>query len=244
MRVEIFVQARMGSTRLPGKILQPVLGRPLLKYMVDRLREVQNADGIAILTTTESSDDIVEKFCQEEKIFCFRGSENDVLERYYQAALQRGPDAIVRVTADCPLIDPEIIDLVIDAFKKEFPAFDYISNSLERTYPRGLDVEIFSIKALKQAYQQAKKPEEREHVTVYLYRHPELFKLKNIAHHPSLSQYRWTVDTPEDFNLIRLILEHLYPNTPAFRLQDVLNLLKSYPEWNLINAHIEQKKLA
>ncbi len=244
MRVEIFVQARMGSTRLPGKILQPVFGKPLLKYMVERLREVKNADEIVVLTTTEASDDIVEDFCQKEGVACFRGSENDVLERYYQAALQRRPDAIVRVTADCPLIDPEIVDAVIDAFKRESPAIDYISNSLKRTYPRGLDVEIFSFEALKKAYQLAIKPEEREHVTVYLYRHPELFKLKNMAHHPSLSQYRWTVDTQEDFTLIRLILEHLYPDNPAFRLQDVLSLLKKYPEWNLINAHIEQKKVS
>ncbi|CUI16639.1 Acylneuraminate cytidylyltransferase [Candidatus Protochlamydia naegleriophila] len=244
MRVEIFVQARMGSTRLPGKILQPVFGKPLLKYIVERLREVKNADEIVVLTTTEASDDIVEDFCQKEGVACFRGSENDVLERYYQAALQRRPDAIVRVTADCPLIDPEIVDAVIDAFKRESPAIDYISNSLKRTYPRGLDVEIFSFEALKKAYQLAIKPEEREHVTVYLYRHPELFKLKNMAHHPSLSQYRWTVDTQEDFTLIRLILEHLYPDNPTFRLQDVLNLLKKYPEWNLINAHIEQKKVS
>lgn len=241
MSVEIFVQARMGSTRLPGKVLRPVLDKPLLKYMVERLWKVKNADAVVILTTEQRLDDTIEDFCQKEGVLCWRGSENDVLERYYQAALQRQTGTIVRLTADCPLIDPEIVDLVIETFKKESPPVDYASNSLQRTYPRGMDVEVFSFEALKKAYQQANKPEEREHVTVYLYRHPELFRLKNIAHHPFLSHYRWTVDTEEDLTLIRLILEHLYPKKPDFRLCDIVDLLKAYPKWSLINAHIEQK---
>lgn len=243
MRIEAFIQARMGSTRLPGKVLKQVLGKPLLEFLIERLFYSKKLDEIVVLTTREIADDPIVSFCEERKIPCFRGSEDDVLERYYQAALQRKPDGIVRVTSDCPLIDPDVVDQLIEVFCREYPQIDYVSNSLERTFPRGLDVEVFSFKALENAFQHAIYPEEREHVTVYLYRHPELFKLKNIAHEPSLSHHRWTVDTPEDFALICLILENLYPIQPQFRLNDILDLLSHHSEWIKLNAHIEQKQL-
>lgn len=243
MRIEAFIQARMGSTRLPGKVLKNVLGRPLLDFLVERLSQSKEIDDIIILTSNQATDDPIVSFCQEKGISFFRGSEEDVLDRYYQAALQRKPDGIVRITADCPLIDPEVVDRVIQVFKKSYPKVDYISNSLERTFPRGLDVEVFSLHALQQAYQHGIRPEEREHVTVYLYRHPELFHLKNVIHEPFLGNHRWTVDTPEDFALVKLILENLYPSHPQFRLKDVLKLLSQHPQWMELNAHIEQKKL-
>lgn len=241
MRIEAFVQARMGSTRLPGKVLKKVLEKPLLDFLVERLLQSKEIDDVVILTSHLPTDDVIVAFCQERGIACFRGSEEDVLDRYYQAALQRKPDGIVRVTADCPLLDPEIVDQVIQVFR-ENDQIDYVSNTLERTFPRGLDVEVFSFRALQQAAQRANRSEEREHVTLYLYRHPEIFQLRNVAHTPSLGFHRWTVDTPEDFALIQLILEHLYSSNPQFRLDDVIQLLAQHPRWIELNAHIEQKK--
>jgi spore coat polysaccharide biosynthesis protein SpsF len=243
MRTEIFVQARMGSTRLPGKVLKPVLNKPLLGYLIERLQDAKEVDEIVVLTTIESQDDQIETFCQKFKIPCFRGSQENVLERYYQAAQLRNVDLIIRITADCPLIDPAIIDQLVRLYKNEFPRYDYISNGLKRTFPRGLDVEVFSFEALKKTFEAASSMSQKEHVTPFIYQHPELFKLRNVEHIPSLQNYRWTVDTPEDFELIRLILEHLYPIQPKFRLNDILNLLEEHKSWNQINAHIEQKKI-
>lgn len=243
MHIEAFVQARMGSTRLPGKVLEKVLGRPLLDFLLERLAQSKEIDGIAVLTTTQAADNVIAAFCRERNIPCFRGSEEDVLSRYYEAALERRPDAIVRITADCPLIDPDIVDEVVKTFRENFTVVDYVSNSLERTFPLGLDVEVFSFDALERAYREAKLPEEREHVTVYLYRHPKLFRLKNVAHVPSLAQHRWTVDTPEDFTLVELMLENLYKKNPRFRLKDMLHLIEEHPKWSHINAHIQQKQL-
>jgi spore coat polysaccharide biosynthesis protein SpsF len=244
MRVEAFVQARMGSTRLPGKVLMTVLGRPLLDYLNERLGQSEQIDDFAVLTTDLPIDDPIESFCHDKKIRCFRGSENDVLDRYTQAALQWKPDGIVRVTADCPLIDPEIVDEVVGRFKARYPAIDYVSNTLERTFPRGLDVEVVSFPALEKCDLGARKPEEREHVTPYLYRNPKKFRLENVSSTPSWAFHRWTVDTQEDFALVSRIIEALYPTNPHFRLQDVLTLLSQHPDWVLLNAHVEQKNLS
>lgn len=243
MRIEAFIQARMGSTRLPGKVLKEVMGKPLLDFLIERLLQSKEIDDIVVVTSQLSQDDPIFSFCVERGIFCFRGSEEDVLDRYYQAALLRKVDAIVRITADCPLIDPEIVDQIVEFFRKNYRDVDYVSNTLEQTFPRGLDVEVFSFQALQRAAQGAIQPEEREHVTLYLYRHPEVFRLKNIAYSPALPHYRWTVDTPEDFALVSVILENLYPLHPQFRLTDILRLLAKHPKWNEINAHIKQKKV-
>lgn len=243
MKVEIYVQARMGSTRLPGKVLKTVLDKPLLAYLVERLNRCKEADAVAILTTILPIDDVIVDFCKKNKILCYRGPDEDVLSRYYQVAKQRKPDAIVRVTGDCPLIDPVVVDNVIRQYKEAKPSYDYVSNSLERTYPRGLDVEIFSYEVLEKAFTDAKKDFEREHVTPYLYMHPEIFKLKNVSSPIRLDQHRWTVDTPEDFELISLILKHLYPKNPNFSTEDILDLLQQHPDWSKINANIIQKKL-
>lgn len=243
MRIEAFVQARMGSTRLPGKVLKEVLGKPLLEFLVERLSQSQEINDIVILTSDQPEDDVIASYCKKKNLLCFRGSKDDVLDRFYRAAVIRHPEGIVRITSDCPLIDPDIIDQVVKVFRQDYPNVDYVSNSLERTFPRGLDVEVFSFQALEQTFQNAWKPEEREHVTVYLHRHPEIFYLRNLTHQPSLANHRWTVDTPEDFVLIRLILEHLYPDNPQFRLKDIVHLLDQNPTWSQINAHVEQKKL-
>lgn len=241
MQIEIYVQARMASTRLPGKVLKPVLGKPLLQYLWERVQRVQKAAAAVILTTTNPLDDQIIAFCKQHSIPFFRGPEEDVLARYAYAAKERHPDAIVRITADCPCIDPALIDHVIDAYVKEYPAYDYVSNTLKRTYPRGMDVEVFSIEALTKAFNEAQTQAELEHVTPYIYQHPEQFRMKNIVSPVPLEGYRWTVDTPEDFELISRIITELYPRNPQFSLQDILDLLSEHPQWNAINAHVKQK---
>lgn len=241
MKTVIIVQARMTSTRLPGKVLKEVLGKPLLAYQLERLRRVQLADEIILATTTNQTDDVLAAFAAKEEIRYYRGDEHDVLDRYYQAALMAKADVVVRVTSDCPLIEPAIIDEVIQAYYKS-PEVDYVSNTLSRTYPRGLDVECFSFKALETAWKNADKAYEREHVTPYLYQQPMFIK-KESKVAGDYSEYRWTVDTQEDYELVRLLLEELYPVQPDFSWRDVMRVLERHPEWKLINAEIEQKKL-
>jgi spore coat polysaccharide biosynthesis protein SpsF len=239
----IILQARMGSGRLPGKVLMPVLGKPLLAYELERLQRVDNADALLVATTRLPEDDAIAALCAESGVPCHRGSETDVLDRYCQAAREVGAGRIVRVTGDCPLIDPEVVGAVIDAFDaaalSREPA-DYLSNTLERTFPRGLDVEVFSRDALETAWREAVDPAEREHVTPFIYRRPERFRIQQYRQAVNRSHLRWTVDVPEDFRLVETILTHLYPEKPDFGQEDVLRLLGRHPAWSAINAHVEQ----
>jgi spore coat polysaccharide biosynthesis protein SpsF len=237
----IIVQARMGSTRLPGKILKTVLDRPLLSYQIERLRRVTLADQLLIATTLQAADQVIVRLCQQEGVDTFRGSEEDVLNRYYLAAREAKATTVVRVTSDCPLIEPAVIDRAIATLLENSDKFDYVSNGLERTYPRGMDVEAFTFEALERAEREAKEASEREHVTLYMVRHPELFRLASIKAESDNSRYRLTVDTPEDFELIKRLLEALYPHFPNFTLDQLLQLLKENPEWPKINANIKQK---
>lgn len=244
LRVVILVQARMGSTRLPGKVLKEVMGRPLLQYMIERLRKVPLANEIVIATTTDWQDLEIVDFCQREKVPLFRGSSEDVLNRFYLAAKAFQADVIVRVTSDCPLIDPKITDEVIQFYLKNYPKYDYVSNSHVRSFPIGMDTEVFSFKALQEADEQATLPEEREHVTPFIYRRPNHFSCSVITHKPNLSHLRLTVDTIEDFELISKLLNELYPKNPDFSMDDVVKtLLVDHPDWLNINAHIKQKVL-
>lgn len=241
-RVVIILQARMGATRLPEKPLIKVMGRPLLSYQLERLRRVKLADEVVVATTTDPKDNPIADFCRENHTACFRGSEEDVLDRYYQAAKHFHADYVVRVTGDCPLIDPKIVDQVIQCYLDHLPKYDYISNSQkDRTDPRGLDTEIFSFDMLERAVREAKLPSEREHVTVYFYTHPELFSLYHVRQSQDISHHRWTVDTAEDLDLITKILTALYPVKPDFDTQDILKILDKHPDWVKINAHIKQK---
>lgn len=239
--VVIILQARMGASRLPGKPLKMVLGRPLLSYQLERLRHAKLADKIVVATTTERQDDQIAAFCADHHILCFRGEEQDVLDRYYQAAKTFEADEVVRITGDCPLIDPMLVDQVIQEHLTHMPSHDYTSNTLERTYPRGLDVEIFSFDILKQAAKEARLPEEREHVTLYFYTHPERFSLGSVKQSVDDSHHRWTVDTVEDLELISNILSALYPENRDFQTKDILELLEQHADWMKINAHIQQK---
>lgn len=242
MKIIAIIQARMGSTRLPGKVLKEVLGKSLLEHQIERVQRATLLDEIVIATTVERSDDVIVDFCHRMGMNVYRGSEVDVLSRYYETAVAYEADIIVRLTSDCPLIDPAVIDDVIQLFV-DSPEVDYVSNALERTFPRGLDTEVFSMQALESAYRNAKEPSEREHVTPFIYLQKEKFALRNLVNEQDVSQHRWTVDTEEDFELIDRIIKALYPKKPLFTMQDVLSILHENPSWFGINAHIEQKKL-
>lgn len=243
MNKVIIVQARMTSTRLPGKILKEVLGKPLLEYQVERLRRVRNADKIVIATTTNRTDEPVVALGGRLAIPVYRGPEDDVLARYHGAARAHGADLVIRVTSDCPLIDPGVIDRIIGFYRQQENAYDYVSNTLQRTYPTGMDTEVFPFTVLDEAYHEAHDDAEREHVTPFIYRHPERYRIGQVTANNDTSRHRWTVDTPEDFELVSRIIEAIYPENPAFSLEDVLHLLDRNPSWMEINAHIVQKKL-
>lgn len=244
MKKVIIVQARMTSERLPGKVLKEVLGKPLLGYQIERLKRVNLANNLCIATTENDSDNPIVSLCQAEGISYYRGSENDVLARFYGAAVKNEADIAIRVTGDCPIIDPMIIDKAIDLFIKQYDVYDYLSNTLVRTYPRGMDVEVFKFEALEKSFHNALSQLEREHVTPHIYLHPEEFRLGNLIGSEDYSNYRWTVDTQDDFNLIKEIIESLYPDNTSFTMKDCLQLIKNRPELALINHHIEQKKLS
>ncbi len=239
MKTLIIVQARMTSTRLPGKVLLPLAGVPMLTRLIERLRRVQRADGIVIATTTNTTDDPIAALCAEQGAPCHRGSEHDVLSRYADAARLHGADVVVRITSDCPLIDPTLIDQVIAAYEEG--GSDYVSNMLPPTWPYGMAVEVFSAAALAQAHAEATQAAEREHVTPFLYGHPERYRLRNVASPLDLSQHRWTVDTPEDYELVRRLFEALVDTHPEFTQTDILAVLDAHPDWITINQHIRQK---
>lgn len=241
--VTAIVQARMASERLPGKVLLPVRGRPLLAYLIERLRGSREVHQIAIATSDAASDDALVEFCQAEGIRVTRGPHHDVLGRYRMAATATGGDVIVRVTGDCPLLDPAVVDLCVATYLDADPPFDYVSNTQSRRYPRGLDVEVFSRAGLGEADVRATQPFEREHVTPYFYTHPERFRIGQVVPDFDLSNHRWTVDTPEDFELVRLLIEELYPRRPAFDLNDLKQTIDANPSWSSLNAAVTQKEL-
>ncbi len=239
MKTAAIIQARLGSTRLPGKVLLDLAGEPMLARVVERVRRARRVDDVLVATTTETRDDPLAALCAERGWPCFRGSENDVLDRYYRAAKSVGADLVVRITSDCPLIDPAVIDSAIDGL--ELQAADYCANVIRRTYPRGLDVEVFTFAALETAWQEDDRPESREHVTQFILRNPDRFAQTNMSYDEDHSAFRWTVDTLEDFDLIGKIYAHF--GRDDFPWTDALGLLAAHPQWNEINRHIEQKKV-
>ena len=233
----------MGSTRLPGKILKEVMGKPLLEYLLERLKRVKKADDICVATTIKSQEQPILDVCFRMNMKTFRGSEKDVLERYFLAAQELRADAIVRVTSDCPLIDPVEIDRFIQYYLENADRYDRVADCPEGSYPLGMGTEVFSFKALKQAHEYSKSKPEREHVTPYIYLHPEIFRLGYSPYKENQRDYRLTIDTPEDFKLISKIIESLYPINPNFSIQDILKLLEKNPRWQELNRHIKQKTL-
>jgi glutamate-1-semialdehyde 2,1-aminomutase/spore coat polysaccharide biosynthesis protein SpsF len=226
-RVVALIQARMGSTRLPHKVLADVAGRPMLWHVADRVRRAGRVHLVVIATSTRPTDDAIAQFCERYDIACFRGDENDVLDRFYQAARRFEAGVVVRITADCPMMDPAVIDRVLQT--RADHGCDYATNTLRDTYPDGLDVEVFTFAALERAWHEAMKPSEREHVTPYL-RLSGQFRLENVENTeaPSARGQRWTVDEPADLEFVRAVYQAL-AHMPGFGMHDVLALLEREP---------------
>jgi spore coat polysaccharide biosynthesis protein SpsF len=241
----IISQARMTSTRLPGKVAIDVLGKSLLEHHLERLQRVELKTRVVVATTVNEQDDKIVDICEALDVDVYRGSEHDVLARYFHAARKFEADIVVRVTSDCPLIDPAIIDKTISRFLALQPDIDYVSNCrLNQTYPRGLDTEVFGFSSLSAAHTNANLAFEREHVTPFIWQRPDEFRLDNVDHDSDLSDKRWTVDTQEDLELIKLLLTACYQNNRTFGLSECLEQLQKNPEWDYINKHIEQKKIS
>lgn len=232
------IQARTGSTRLPGKVLKPLLGEPVLVHVIRRIRRATRVDEVVVATTTSSGDDVIADLAGRLGCQFVRGSEEDLLSRYLLAGRAHAADLVVRITSDCPLVDPALIDEVVGAL--EASGADYASNTLPpRTYPRGLDVEAFTMVALEAADREDHDPASREHATPYLYRNPDRFRLVGVSGNTDLSGHRWTLDAPEDYRLIRHIYNGL--GRDDFAWTEALALVEAHPEWSAINRHVRQK---
>ena len=234
------VQARMGSSRLPGKTLRPILGQPMLALLLERVSRARTLSRVVVATSKSAADDEVAAFCAGSGYECFRGHPDDVLDRMYRAAEHFGADHVVRLTADCPLLDPAVIDRVVYAHVEG--AHDYTTNTLRYTYPDGLDTEVVTFAALERAWQEARLPSEREHVTPYVRNHPELFSLHNVEGDVDASGLRWTVDEPDDFAFVTRVYEALYPSKPDFDWHDVLAYLERDPAVAAINARFQRNE--
>jgi spore coat polysaccharide biosynthesis protein SpsF len=233
MRTVAIIQARMASSRLPGKVLIPLAGEPMILRVVNRARRARRPDLVAVATSVDPADDPLAALCQERGIPCFRGSHDDVLDRYHGAAAMFEADLVVRLTADCPLLDGAVIDQVVAGFVPGIT--DYASNTLDRTFPDGLDTEVFSKEALDRAWREAEWASEREHVTPYIWKHPEKFRLASVRGATDCSQQRWTVDEARDLTFMQAVC----PRLPVdFSMQDVLDLLAENPSLRALNAGI------
>lgn len=229
------LQARVSSSRLPGKVLKPLLGQPMLARQIERVRRAKAIEKLIVATSIDASDDGIETLCRDIGVDCYRGQLQDVLDRYYQAARSYRPEHVIRLTGDCPLADPDVIDAVIQFYLDN--DCDHVCNGGEPpTFPDGLDVEIFRFTALEQAWKEAVLPSEREHVTPFIYTHPERFRLAQFSNATNLSHLRWTVDEPDDFELVKIIYENLYPGNPDFSTADILALLERRPDLKSMNT--------
>lgn len=240
-RTVAIIQARTESTRLPAKVLMPLLGETMLTRVVRRVARATLLDGIVVATTLAPSDDVIARLADDEGWSVERGSENDLLDRYVMAARTHLADVVVRITSDCPLIDPGIIDRTISAFALQ--PCDYASTTLEpRTYPRGLDVEVVSMPALERAWREDGDPAWREHATPYIYRHPELFRLLRVPSDDDRSEHRWSVDTPDDFELVTRIYDTL--GRDDFTWRQAMAVVEAHPDWMDLNRHVFQKTVS
>ena len=229
------IQARMTSKRLPGKVLQPVMDRPMIGRHLDRLLRSRRIDKLVVATSEEPTDDPIAEFGARENITVYRGSLNDVLGRFHGAiSALPAAETVVRLTADCPLADWRVVDDCIDLHLSG--GADYTSNIIERTYPDGLDVEVMRRSVLETAYQDATEQFDREHVTPFIYRHPERFPLAHLRQTPDLGLLRWTVDNPSDLEMVRAVYAALLPAKPDFSQQDVLDLLEQRPDIAALNS--------
>ncbi len=238
MQIVLIIQARMSSTRLPGKVLLPINGEALLWYVVNRIKCTKHIDQVVIATSTNASDDKLYIYCQKQQYTVFRGKLDDVLSRYYETAKEFKADTVIRITSDCPLIDGDLISQGLEQYLEENS--DYLSNTIKRTFPRGFDFEIFTFKALETAYKNAHDTVEREHVTPYIYRtHRQEFKISQFVQRIDKSAYQLSVDTQEDYQLIKILIENYHAD--SLNCQQIISLLDSHPELPAINNHIPRK---
>jgi spore coat polysaccharide biosynthesis protein SpsF len=240
VRNVVIIQARMGSTRLPGKVMKILAGKTVLAHVVERSQSFNNVQEVVIATTSGSIDDPIVEEAKRLGIMAYRGSESDVLSRYYETASLVKADHIVRITSDCPLIDSKVSSLVIQKHICSM-ANDYTSNTLKRTYPRGLDTEMFTFCSLETAYHEARDDHDREHVTPFIYNPSNHFNCKSVESQITIPDYRWTLDTEEDWTLISRIYEVLYQPGTLFTWTQAVNLMQEKPNWIFINSHIQQK---
>jgi spore coat polysaccharide biosynthesis protein SpsF len=237
-RVVAIVQARMDSQRLPGKVLLDLAGKPVLAWVVSRARRAKGIDEVVVATSTDLSDDAIASFCKDHSVRCVRGSQHDVLDRYILAARETNADVVVRLTGDCPLIDPGMLAENLQVFLRANPPLDFAANRLpgDRTIPIGLDAEFCTYAALERVWKEAKLPHQREHVMPFFYENPDKFRILHITHSPNYGDLRWTVDTPEDLELMREIVSSFDDDT--FSWTEILALFKNRPELALINSAV------
>lgn len=240
MKVLAIIQARSASTRLPGKVLMKIKGKTILGHVVERAIKSKMIDEVIVATTINKEDLPIVKYCASNNIRVFCGSEDNVLDRFYQAAKLIKPENIVRITADCPMLDYKVIDAVVAEHLKG--GYDYTANSIKETYPDGEDVEVFKYSALEKSWKEAKLLSELEHVTLYIKKHPKLFSLHDVTSKDNLSSKRWTVDNPEDFKFVKAVFKDLYPKNRFFGLDEILKLLRKKPQLEKINQHISRNE--
>lgn len=240
MRVVAIIQARMGSTRRPGKVLEKVLGEPLLGHLLVRLRSVKEIDDIVIATTAHESDDVLFQWTSLNDVKCFRGSQDNVLSRFYDCACENDAQIIVRVTADDPLKDPVVVSHAIKLLLNQSD-LDYVSNTIKPTYPEGIDIEVFRFEALQRAFNSAKKKSDLEHVTPFMWRNPEQFRLHNFQTALDFSSVRLTVDYEEDLEVVRKIFDN-FKDHPLVTYQEIVGFLNNHPEIAEINANIARNE--
>lgn len=242
MSVNAIIQARCGSTRFPNKVFALIDGKPLLWHVVNRLKYATKIDDIIVATTVSEKDDKIEQWCKENHVHCFRGSEENVLNRYYSASQAFPSDYVVRITADDPFKEPKVIDAVISKLIEE--GYDHVTNNLPPSFPEGLDCEAFKKEALDRSEKEAETAFEREHVTQYIYHHPEIFKIGNVSNPENLSYLRWTVDKDVDFEMVKAVYAHRNPANKGILLMDeILDILKANPEIEKINSEVERSAM-
>ncbi|MEG0692646.1 MAG: glycosyltransferase family protein [Oscillospiraceae bacterium] len=239
-KIEVVIQARMGSSRLPGKVMMNLCQKPVLWHILERVKQATWVDNIIVATSTLEADNAIANYLKSIGVTCFRGDESNVLSRYYNAVKQYPASAIVRITADCPLIDPFVIDRVISSFLDS--SFEYATNVGEaRNYPRGLDCEIFTCDLLERAFHEATEDYEKEHVTPFMYWKQD--SILSIVNEKEYSNMRWTLDTIEDFQLIEAIYNHFYQSTHDFYMDDIYEFVVNNPPIFKINHNVMQKQI-
>jgi spore coat polysaccharide biosynthesis protein SpsF len=242
MRTVAIIQARVGSTRLPGKVLLDLCGKTVLGRVVERTSRMTRIKDLVVATSNLETDDAVEDECRRLGVACFRGSEDDVLDRFRGAAQALGAEQCVRITADCPLIDPQVSDDIVAQFEAADPPVDYASNKIPQSFPRGLDTEVFTREALERSAKWAKKPYHRTHVTAYMYQTPELFTVLSVVSDVDRADWRWTIDTPEDLAFVRSVYER-FERRSDFTWLDVVKLIENEPSLADLNRHVVQKEI-